>query len=1106
MIIAKQIAFFKNERFKRKIMNSMKVLSTLLMLFFMQLSVQANSQSKITVKLKNVELTKAIALLEKNSEYRFVYNNSLIPGDARVDADFKQADLPEVMAEVLKGTGLSYKMMKDDLVVLYKTGIDEVNADIRITGRVTDDNGAPLGGASVNIKGTNKGTSTNAAGEFSLTVPENAVLTVSFVGFESTDVAVGGRTQIDVQLTPNVTTGEQVVVVGYGTQRRRDLTGSVGSVNGSELAKQPVQTATQAAQGKIAGVQIISSGEPNSLPAVRIRGTGSTLSGANPLYVVDGVLTDDIRNINSADILTFDVLKDASATAIYGMRAANGVILITTKKGRPGKTVFAYDANVGIREATNLVDMAGEQQYAGYLNEAAIYYAGQDSLVSLSNLKGYNTDWYDAILRRSFQQNHNLSMSGGNDKFTYFLSAGILNDEGILKDNRYNRYTVRNNNEYRISNKVKLITLAAFTRGDARGANFGSFSNAYRAAPYVPSKINGRYGNTSAAGNVANPLLDIEQNYNDFKTARLQGNFALEYKPIKNLTLRSAIGVDLGFGKGTSYGYYYASSDSNTFIQTGGNQSNTTRTLSLTRNDATRWIWDNTATYSENFNKHSITALVGVTSEQYKFNGIVGTAMDVPSNKDQWYLEAGTNGTQTVVTSGDKYTRNSYLARINYGYNSRYLLTATMRADGTSKYGKDNRWGYFPSVGVGWNISEESFMNEQKIFNNLKLRGSYGKVGNDNIGSSLFYSLARQNVPYYFDGAVYQGITFPNINDKDLKWEITKEFDLGLDFSILKNKLSGSFDYYKKKTDNALIYINLPAILPDDDQKYLTNATSILNTGVELGLTWSDKIGKDWSYSFNGNISHNRNRIENLNGGQPLIGDNIANYVITKTDNGRAIGSYFLREAIGIFQTEAEVAASSQPDAKPGDLVYRDINNDKKIDDNDRAYFGSYQPKITYGFNGNASYKTFDVSFGTFGTAGSKIYNAKKAARGSIQQTDNIEADVARDRWTPNNTGTGVPRATLGQLPASTYFLESGDFFRLNNLAIGYTIPGLNKTGITGLRIYVTAQNLFTITPYSGFTPEIRTADGDRASLNQGVDVNTYPATRTFAFGVNLGF
>ncbi|MEP6712724.1 MAG: TonB-dependent receptor, partial [Ferruginibacter sp.] len=1018
----------------------------------------------------------------------------------------------EVMDVMLKGTGLSYKMLKNDLIVLYKPAADEQNVDVKITGKITDENGGALQGASVKIKGSTLGTSTGNDGMFSLNVPDNALLIISYIGYEAKEVPVGGRTEINVQLLPSIKTVDQVVVVGYGTQRRRDLTGAVTSVKGNDIARQPVQTATQAIQGKVAGVQVISSGEPNSLPTVRLRGTGTTLGGANPLYVVDGVITDDIRNINSADIVSLDVLKDASATAIYGMRAANGVLIITTKKGRVGKTVFSYDANVGIREATDLVNLAGEQQYAGYLNEANRYYGTGTDLIDTTQLKGANTDWYDVILHRALETNHNISLAGGSERITYFLSAGFLSDEGILRKNKYNRFTVRSNNEYTLSKKLKLTSLVSYTRGDANNPQFSAFSDAYRAAPFVPAKVGNLYGNTSLAGNVANPLLNIDKNYSNTIGNRVQGNFALDYKPVAGLTLRSAIGVDLDYTKSVSYAYKYLT-DTSTFITKGGNQSQPNSNLSLTKNDATRWIWDNTATYSKLFGKHNITVLGGITSEQFKFNSIVGTVKDVPTNRDQWYLDAGTGGTQSVVNSGDKYTRNSYLGRVNYGYDNRYLLTASFRADGTSKFGQNNRWGYFPSIGLGWNISTESFMATQKIFNNLKLRGSYGRVGNDNIASALYYSIAKQNLPYYFNGTVFQGIAFDELTDKNLKWEITDEYDLGLDFGILNNKLSGTVDYYDKKTNNALIYIKVPGILGDPDNQYLTNATSISNKGIELSLTWNDKIGKDWIYSISGNIAHNKNNIEKLNGGQPLIGDNVGSYAVTKTDNGSPIGSYFLRQAIGIFQTAAEIATSSQPDARPGDLIYRDISGpagkpDGKIDDNDRAYSGSYQPKVTYGFNGNVAYRSFDMGFGLYGTAGSKIYNGKKAIRGTNQLTDNLESDVAKNRWTPNNTNTGIPRATAGALIASTYFLESGDFLRLNNLTIGYTLPKyiITKGHITNFRVYITAQNLFTITPYSGFTPEVQAAAGDKTNLNQGVDVNSYPSTRTFAFGVNVGF
>ncbi|WP_443938076.1 SusC/RagA family TonB-linked outer membrane protein [Pedobacter sp. MW01-1-1] len=985
--------------------------------------------------------------------------------------------------------------------------------NITVKGTVIDGGDqTSLPSVSITIKGTQNGTQTDVNGKYSINVPSNATLVFSYLGYAKQEVQVNNRTTINISLQSENQQLEQVVVVGYGTQKVKDLTGSIASVKGDQLAKQPVQTATQALQGKVAGVQVISSGEPNANPTVRLRGTGSTLGGANPLYVVDGVITDDIRNINNADIVSLEVLKDASATAIYGMRAANGVLIITTKKGKKGDTVFSYDGVVGFSQATNLVDMAGENQYAGYLNEANKYYGSGTNLIDPNLLKGANTDWYDAILRNGFQQNQNISLSGGNDNIIYFLSAGYLTNNGLQLGNSYNRFTLRSNNDYILSKKLKLTSVVSYARGDADGANLGSFGNAYRAAPYVPSKVGDLYGNTSLAGNVANPLLDIDKNYNQTIGNRIQGNFALEYKPIEGLTLRSSMGIDLDFTKSTAYGYKYLN-DGSTFITPAGNQSRPNSTLKSTKNDASRWIWDNTATYSKTFGKHSFTVLGGVTAEKYKFNSLVGSALDVPENQDQWYLNAGTSSTQTVSNTGDKYARNSYLGRINYGYDNRYLITASFRADGTSKFDSDNRWGYFPSVGVAWNITNEAFMDNQKVFSNLKLRGSFGKVGNDNIASSLYYSIAQRNLPYYYDGSATQGIALGNINDKNLKWEITDEWDAGLDFGLLNNRLSGTFDYYSKKTSNALIYIPLPGILGDPDKQYLTNASTITNKGVEFSLNWEDKIGENWSYSIGGNVAHNKNNVEKLNGGQPLIGDNVGNYAITKTDNGMPIASFFLLEKIGIFQNQAEIDASAQKDARAGDIMYRDIsgpNNvpDGVIDQYDRSYFGSYQPKVTYGLNGSLTYKSFDFSFGFYGTAGGKIYNGKKAARGTSQLTDNIEADVARNRWTPNNPSNSVPRATLGALPASTYFLESGSFLRLNNLTLGYSLPNtvLNKLGVTKVRFYLTSQNLFTITSYTGFTPEIQAAAGEKTNLNQGVDTNTYPSSRTFAFGVNVGF
>ncbi|HMI03294.1 MAG TPA: TonB-dependent receptor [Pedobacter sp.] len=990
--------------------------------------------------------------------------------------------------------------------------------NITVTGVVTDgkDN-TSLPGVGILVKGTAIGTTTTAAGKYAISAPANATLVFTYIGYTPKEVAVNNQTTLNVTLSESAEQLEQVVVVGYGTQRKKDLTGSIGSVKGEDLARQPVQTPTQALQGKIAGVQVISSGEPNTSPTVRLRGTGTLLGGANPLYVVDGVFTDDIKNINNADIVSVDVLKDASAAAIYGMRAANGVVLITTKKGKPGENVISFDANIGFREANNLVDMAGANQYTGYLNEANKYYLTGVDLITPSMLTGANTDWYDAILQKGIMSSENVSLSGGSEKVNYFISAGFLTDEGIQKGNKYDRFTLRTNNEYTLTKKLKFSNMISYTNGKSKGAQLDAFTNAYRAAPIIASKIGDKYGNTSLFGNVANPLVSIDKVDNTALQNRIQGNFALDYKPIDGLTLRSAIGLDLNYLKSTDYGFKYLN-ELSTFLVAGGNQSRPNSTLKLTKNDRISWIWDNTATYTKTIEKHNFTILAGVTAEEFKSNDMIGDARDVPVNKDQWFLDAGSGGSQSVSNTGDKYHRNSYLARVNYGYDNRYLLTASYRADGTSKFGENSRWDYFPAIGLAWNISNESFMSEKKIFSNLKLRGSYGRLGNDNIPSSLYISTAAINKPYYYGGepgklgSPVLGIRLEDIIDNQLKWEVTTEYDLGLDFGFLNNRLSGTVDYYDKKTNNALIFVNIPAILGDPDEKVLTNAATVSNKGVELSLNWADQIGEDWKYSIGGNIAYNKNTINKLNGGQPLLGDKIAETNITKSDNGQAIGSYFLLEKIGLFQNQAQIDASAQKNARAGDIIYRDVDGNGVINDGDRMFVGSYQPKYTYGLNGNVSYKSFDLNFGFFGTQGGKIYNAKKAVRGANQLTDNIEASVARDRWTPNNPNNNVPRATIGTLPGSTYFVEKGDYLRLNNLTIGYTLPKtlLNKVHISNLRLFLTAQNLFTITSYTGFTPELQPsipgAKEENANLNQGVDLNSYPSTRTFAFGINVGF
>lgn len=1094
-----------------KLIRIMKLTFAFLLLCCLHVSAGVVSQTRITLKLDKVDLKNALAAIEKKSSYRFLYNEALVKNDMRITLNANNEEVISVLDKILNGSPLTYQVMENYLVVLKQAGgaVSEI-PDIRVSGRVTGPDGNAMANVSVTVRGTSTGTTTDAAGNYNIMVPdENSVLVFSYVGFVPQEQRVGTRTSIDVQMMAAERSLNEVVVIGYGTSRRKDLTGSVASVPGAEIAKQPVLTATQAIQGRVAGVQIITSGAPNASPTVRIRGTGTMLGGQEPLYVVDGVITDDIRNINSADIVSMDILKDASATAIYGMRAANGVLIITTKKGRPGKMIVSYDANFGVREATNLVDMAGPNQYAGYLNEASVYYGTGDSLVPSSKLTGTHTDWFDAILRRGFWQNHNVSLSGGSEKINYFLSAGYISEEGILITNKFNRFTLRSNNEYKFTNNLKLSALVSYSRADLNDVNYGAFNNAYRAAPYVASKVNGRYGNTSAAGNVGNPVLDLEKVNNNGIGNRLQGTFALEYKPITWITLRSSMGIDLDFYKNTVYNYKFLSDDV-TFIEGGGNQQRGNSSLVVTNNTANKWVWDNTATFQKTFGDHSFNLLAGMTAEQFKFNSLVGSRRDVPENRDQWYLGAGSTDNVSNDNTGDKWTRTSYLGRLNYNFKDRYLLTGTIRADGTSRFGADNRWGYFPSFGAGWLISDEAFMSDQKIFDVLKLRGSWGRVGNDRISTSLYYSIATQNIAYYFNNGNVLGIAFNELNDPNIHWEITDEVDVGLEFAFLRNRLTGEIDYYNKQTKDALVKVNIPAVLPDLSGDFVTNAATFENKGVEVSLAWSDRISKDINYRLGANAAFNKNRIVGLNGGQALSSGGIgANQgFVTLSDNNQPIGSFYGLQVIGILQNDAEVAASGQSGAKVGDLKYLDVSGpqgkpDGVINSQDRVFLGSYLPKVTYGINGSLTYKAFDLSFNAYGTAGGKIYNGKKAVRGSDPR-DNIEADVARNRWTPSNTGSSVPRADLNPLPASSYFVEKGDFFRLNNLTVGYNLPSsvLSRVKINNLRVYFTSQNLFTLTPYTGFTPELQSS----SPLDAGIELNSYPSTRTFAFGLNVGF
>ena len=886
---------------------------------------------------------------------------------------------------------------------------------------------------------------------------------------------------------------DEVVVIGYATAKKKDLTGAMSSIKGSELVAQPVLTATQALQSKMAGVQITNSGAPGSSPNVRIRGTGSVIGGAEPLYVVDGVITDDIRNINTADILSIDVLKDASSTAIYGVRAANGVILITTKRGGSGKPKLSYDGYAGVKLMANKIAMARPGTYSNYSNEAA----GTNAILK-TDITG-ETDWFQTITRPGNMNNHNLSMSGGSESTSYLFSVNYFNENGILNDNNYERVSIRSNNEYRISDRLKFGNNISLTRWNSNNKPFSLFTDAYNAAPIYDAKNpDGTYGFTTLS-DVGNPLAKLE--YTDDKTwgNRFMGNFFTDIQLKKNLKFRSSYGIDYDNSRGANYQQRFRVSPT---------QKYDTTTLTQSEMEKYRWIWDNTLTYTPTLKKgHGMQILAGHTAERYDGFEQSFRLDGVPSAKQYRYLNTGRDPVQGFINYqrpiADYGRRESYLGRVSYNYEGKYLLNASFRRDGSSKFPIQNRWGNFPSVGLGWMVSNENFMKNVRTINSLKIRGSWGRVGNDRINPSEFVTLLSTGLSAVFGDQVVFGSTIAEIKDPNLKWETTEEIDLGVDFEAMNGHIAGVIDFYNKKTIGALFNIPLPGGLGDNNNSMLTNAADILNRGLEVSVRYNKNSKGKFNYSLGVNATFNHNEVLGLGNGLPTNFGSLRNgEFATRVATGQAIGSFWVYETQGVFQTQAEVdAAPHFLGTKPGDFKVIDQNQDGKINDLDRIYAGSYQPKCFMGMNGSFKYANWDLNIDLLGNFGNKIFNGKKTVR--YGGNYNIEKAVADDRWTPTNNTNTAPRAFNGVPKPTDYFVESGSFVRLNNLTIGYNLPAkiAKKSKVQGYRFFITAQNAFTWKKFSGFSAEL---PGNPADA--GIELDIYPTSSTFLTGLSIQF
>ena len=886
---------------------------------------------------------------------------------------------------------------------------------------------------------------------------------------------------------------EQVVVIGYSTAKKRDLTGSTATIKGSELVKQPVLTASQALQSKMAGVQIINSGAPGSAPNVRIRGTGSVIGGAEPLYVVDGIITDDIRNINTADILTIDVLKDASSTAIYGVRAANGVILITTKAGSVGAPKVSYDGYVGAKSLVNKVTMAKPGTFAKYSNEAAGTFA-----IKAEDITGA-TDWYDQLTRIGSMMNQNFSISGGTPQTSYLFSVNYYNENGILLDNSYERVAIRSNNEYRLGKFAKFGNNIGITRWNSNNKPFSLFTDAYNAAPiYNAVNPDGTYGYTTKS-DVGNPYAKLKLTDDKTWGNRFMGNVFGELNLAKNLRFRSSFGLDYDQNRGENYVQKYRVSPT---------QHYDTTTLTLASTERYRWIWDNTLTYTPKLKKgHTLQVLAGHTAERYDGYEQSFKKDGVPSPQQYRYLNTGRDAVLGTINYqrpiADYGRRESYLARASYSFRGKYLLNASFRRDGSSKFPVQNRWGNFPSVGLGWLLSKEDFLKNSKTFSYLKVRGSWGKVGNDRINPSEFVTLLSSGLSAVFGNTVYMGSTIAEIKDPNLKWETTQETDFGVEYEILNSHIRGEIDFYNKLTKGALFNIPLPGGLGDNNNSMLTNAADILNRGLEFTLRYNKNNKGKFNYSVGFNATFNRNRVLGLGNGMPTNFGSLRNgEFATRVATNQPIGSFWVYETDGVYQTQAEVDASPHlVGAQPGDLKLKDNNKDGKINDLDRIYAGSYQPKMYMGINGNFTYGNWDLALDILGNFGNKVFNGKKTVR--YGGNYNIEKAVYDARWTSINATNEAPRAFNGVPKPSDYFVESGSYARLNNFTLGYKLPEkwAKKSKIQGYRLYFTAQNAFTWKKFSGFSAEL-----PGSPTEAGIELDIYPTSATYLLGLNIQF
>jgi TonB-linked SusC/RagA family outer membrane protein len=1087
----------------KKTLLIMRIAIVILLVGFLQ--THANDayaqKTRLSVSFTNIQLAKVLDQIENESEFFFLYNEKLIDANRKVSIDAKDERIDEVLKTLFAGTDVEFTITDRKIILAPAYLSESQQQGKRVTGKVTDSSGATLPGVSVVVKGTTTGIITDNDGKFSLALSAEAkVLVFSFVGMKTQEFAVEGKTTFNIKLEEETVGIEEVVAIGYGTSKAKDLTSPIVMIKGNEISKLPTSSPMSALQGKVTGLQITNNGEPGTGPDVHIRGIGS-FGKNNPLYVVDGMFYENIDFLSNSDVESISVMKDASSAAIYGVRAANGVVLVTTKRGKMNqKATVTYDGYVGVQPVTKMVKMANSTQYATIMKEIGNTTAIDASIAAWGGVNGVptaNTDWYKELIRVGQVQNHNLDVSGGGENTAYLLGLNYFNQKGILdapNGSGYQRFNFHASGDYKPFKWLKTGANVVISNGTKQIGNNDAWFRAFILPSIVPvydkndprsTPIKFADPKTANFYQFSNPVAIATYTDNNSNLFRILPSFYAEIGFSDQLKFRTSFSQDVAFNRGSNYTPAFAIGDGSIHEKT---------SLSKTYDFYSSYILDNVLTYTNDFGKNSLSVMLGQSIRNEDWRNLSGQATDIPEGPDQYrYISQGEVASRKASDDGTTFRGASFFSRVGYDYDNKYLLTMTMRADGSSKY--QEKWGYFPSVGLGWLLSQENFMKNQHIFDLLKLRASWGVLGNDKVAASAGFAGTNIATPSMGD-ALVPGYTVQN-SFSWLRWESVEETNGGVEMALLNNRLTTNIDYYSRTTHNAVVASPMPITGELVDGNY----GEIRNSGLELSLSWADKVGKDFRYNVSLNASTLKNEVISLKDGVPriLVGSAEFRQILVP---GQPINTFFGYKVNGIYQNAAEIAADPvavKAGLQPGDVKFLNVDGNDVIDANDRVYLGSPIPTFYYGGSMGFQYKNVDFNLAFSGVSGNKILNRKAGQRAWVSDM-NFTEEFYNNRWTgegstnkyPSSIGFISPRV-VSQL--NDLCLADGSYFQIQNIQLGYTI---NKFYNTKVRVYLSADRPFTFFKYhgQGFTPEIA----------NGIDTQTYPMFSTYSFGVKITY